>query len=115
MKVLIVEPRQTPRRADIPHTLRDMQQTVGGYIEIIRPFDDPVVLVCDEEGKLKGMPLNIKATMLSGIHRHGDCIVGDAVVCSHNGNSDTVGLTQSQENALRAILAAIDASVPKSA
>jgi hypothetical protein len=47
-----------PRRADIPHTLRDMQQTVGGYIEIIRPFDDPVVLVCDEEGKLKGYELN---------------------------------------------------------
>ena len=58
MKVLIVEPRQIPRRADIPHTLWDMQQTVGGYIEIIRPFDDPVVLVCDEEGKLKGYELN---------------------------------------------------------
>ena len=58
MRVLIVEPRQKPRRADIPHTLRDMQQIVGGYIEIIRPFDDPVVLVCDEEGKLKGYELN---------------------------------------------------------
>ena len=58
MRVLIVEPRKRPRRADIPHTLRDMQQTVGGYIEIIRPFDDPVVLVCDEEGKLKGYELN---------------------------------------------------------
>ncbi len=58
MKVLIVEPRQCPRRADIPHTLRDMQQTVGGYIEIIQPFDDPVALVCDEEGKLKGYELN---------------------------------------------------------
>ena len=58
MKILIVEPRQRPRRADIPHTLQDMQQTVGGYIEIIRPFDDPVVLVCDEEGKLKDYELN---------------------------------------------------------
>ena len=58
MRVLIVEPRKTPRRADIPHTLRDMQQTVGGYIEIVTPFDDPVVLVCDEEGKLKGYELN---------------------------------------------------------
>ena len=46
MRILIVEPGQPPRRADIPHTLRDMQQTVGGYIEIIRPFDDPVALVC---------------------------------------------------------------------
>ena len=58
MKVLIVEPRQRPRRADIPHTLRDMQQTVGGYIEIIHPFDDPMALVCDEEGKLKGYEPN---------------------------------------------------------
>ena len=58
MKILIVEPRHRPRRADIPHTLKDMQQLVGGYIEIIRPFDDPVVLVCDEEGKLKGYELN---------------------------------------------------------
>lgn len=58
MRILIVEPGQPPRRADIPHTLRDMQQTVGGYIEIIRPFDDPVALVCDEEGKLKGYELN---------------------------------------------------------
>ena len=58
MKILIVEPRQTPRRADIPHTLQDMQHTVGGYIEIIHLFDDPVALVCDEEGKLKGYEPN---------------------------------------------------------
>lgn len=58
MRILIVEPRQTPRRADIPHTLQDMQQVVGGYIEIIHPFDDPVALVCDEEGKLKGYEPN---------------------------------------------------------
>ena len=58
MRILIVEPRKRPRRADIPHTLRDMQQIVGGYIEIIYPFNDPVALVCDEEGKLKGYELN---------------------------------------------------------
>ena len=58
MKILTVEPGLQPRRADIPHTLRDMQQTVGGYIEIIRPFEDPVALVCDEEGKLKSYELN---------------------------------------------------------
>ena len=58
MKILIVEPRKRPCLADIPHTLEAMQKTVGGYIEIIAPFDDPVVLVCDEEGKLKGYELN---------------------------------------------------------
>ena len=58
MRVLIVEPRRNPRRANIQHTLKEMQEIVGGYIEIIRPFDDPVALVCDEEGKLKGYELN---------------------------------------------------------
>lgn len=58
MKILIVEPRKLPRRADIPHTLEEMQKVVGGYIEIIYPFDDPVAVVCDDEGKLKGYELN---------------------------------------------------------
>ncbi len=58
MKVLIVEPRKRPRRADIPHTLEEMQKLVGGYIEIIYPFDDPIAVVCDDEGKLKGYELN---------------------------------------------------------
>lgn len=58
MKILVVEPRKRPRRANIPHTLEDMQRIVGGYIEIIAPFDDPCVLVCDEEGKNKGYEAN---------------------------------------------------------
>ena len=58
MKILIVEPNRRPRRAEIPHALGAMQQTVGGYIQAIYPYDDPVALVCDEEGKLKGLDLN---------------------------------------------------------
>ena len=58
MKVLIVEPRQRPRRADIPHTLDEMQRIVGGYIQAVYWFSDPVALVCDDEGKFKGAELN---------------------------------------------------------
>ena len=58
MKILIVEPRQRPRRADIPHTLDEMQRLVGGYIQAVYWFPDPVALVCDDEGKLKGSELN---------------------------------------------------------
>ena len=58
MKILVVEPRKRPRRANIPHTLEDMQRIVGGYIEIIGLFEDPCVLVCDEEGKIKGYEAN---------------------------------------------------------
>lgn len=58
MKILIVEPLRYPRRADIPHKLEKMQEIVGGYIKAINPFDDPVAVVCNEEGKLEGLELN---------------------------------------------------------
>ena len=58
MKVLIVEPGKYPKKADIVHTLRSMQETVGGYIQAIYPWDDPVALVCDEEGLLKQAEFN---------------------------------------------------------
>lgn len=31
---------------------------MGGYIQAVYPHDDPVAVICDEEGKLKGSPLN---------------------------------------------------------
>ena len=58
MKILIVEPDRHPRMAEIPLALEAMQQTVGGYIEITYPWEDPVALVCDEEGLLKQLPFN---------------------------------------------------------
>lgn len=58
MKILIVEPDRHPRMAEIPLALEAIQQTVGGYIEITYPWEDPVALVCDEEGLLKQLPFN---------------------------------------------------------
>lgn len=58
LSVLLVEPKKTPRMVTIPHELESMQRLVGGYIEAVYPFNDPVVLVCNEEGKLDGLPLN---------------------------------------------------------
>lgn len=53
MKILIVEPWKQPRVAEINGTLESMQQVVGGHIQAIYPFDDPVTLICDEEGLFK--------------------------------------------------------------
>ena len=58
MKILIIEPGRHPRAAEIPHTLEQMQKTVGGYIQAIFPWDDPVALICDEEGLLKQSVFN---------------------------------------------------------
>ena len=57
MKVLVVEP-QKPCRVQEINSLADMQQLVGGDIEAVYPFQEPVALVCNSEGKLLGLPMN---------------------------------------------------------
>ena len=58
MTVLLVEPDKHPRPVEIGTELEDLQSAVGGYIEVVYPFDEPVGLVMNEEGKLEGLPLN---------------------------------------------------------
>ena len=58
--------------------LETLQGLVGGYIEVV-PIGHGECAVCDEEGKLKGKPLNIPATMMC--NRAYDPFVGDIVIC----------------------------------
>jgi len=58
MNVLVVEPMKKPYMKDIDPGLESLQREVGGYIEAVYPFEDLVALVCNEEGKLEGLPLN---------------------------------------------------------
>lgn len=53
----------------------------GGYIQIVATTDGRLMVV-DEEGKLKGMRLNMAATELY-VYGAADPIVGDALVCDH--------------------------------
>lgn len=54
MKVVICEPGQKARIAEIEANLESYQKTVDGYIEAVYPFEDPVALVCNEESKYNG-------------------------------------------------------------
>ena len=54
MTVLKISPLCRPEVITIPHTLEDMQLTVGGSIQAVYPFEEAVALVCNEEGKLTG-------------------------------------------------------------
>ena len=58
MTVVACYPGKTAQVIEIDGSLESMQQIVGGYIEAIYPFDDPVAIICNEEGKLNGLPLN---------------------------------------------------------
>ena len=56
--VLVVEPEKKPYAKEIPDNLSSLQHEVGGYIQAIYPFDSPCAIVCGEESKLNGEPLN---------------------------------------------------------
>ena len=59
MKVLIVEPLKEPYVKEIDSSLESMQCVVGGLIQSIYPFEDSeVAVICNEEGKLLGLPPN---------------------------------------------------------
>ena len=56
--VLMVEPMKYPKVVQIENELKSLQAAVGGLIQPIYPFDDPVALVGNDESKLLGMAPN---------------------------------------------------------
>lgn len=58
IEVIMVEPRREPKVIQLEDDLKAMQQAVGGWIEEYMPFPDEVAIICNEEGKMTGMPLN---------------------------------------------------------
>lgn len=57
ISVLIKDPGRKPRHVWIQNSLNSLQKTVGGYIETVTLANDCVV-ICNEEGRLMGMPHN---------------------------------------------------------
>ena len=58
LKVIVCRPLEKAEVIEINDDLDTMQSLVGGMIEEYMPFDDEVAIICNEEGKLNGMPLN---------------------------------------------------------
>ena len=58
MNVLMVEPGKAPYETQIGDDLQSMQAVVGGYIQAVYPYEEPVALICNEDGKLDGLLLN---------------------------------------------------------
>ena len=58
MRILVIEPERRPEEREIDDSLKEMQGIVGGYIQAIYPFEEPVALVCNDEGKLMDLPAN---------------------------------------------------------
>lgn len=58
IKILYVQEGKLANTISIENNLKTMQELVGGYIETLTLFDDEVVIICNEEGKLCNLPLN---------------------------------------------------------
>ena len=58
LSVLKIAPGQYPQQVEIDNDLKAMQQAVGGSIGASYPFEDPVAIVYNDDGKLLGLPMN---------------------------------------------------------
>ena len=83
MKILAIEPIKKPRVMEIENTLKSMQKIVGGYIQVYDTFaDDNAVIVCNEEGKIYGLPPNRAIKDQKGNIQ--DIIYGTFFICQTN-------------------------------
>ena len=81
MTILLVSHGQVPWKITIEDTLDAMQRTVGGPIQAVYPFEEPVALIFHEEGKLLHLPLNraLRSPDTGGIY---NIIAGDFFLCA---------------------------------
>lgn len=80
MKVIVKAPNNPAVEAEIENTLEALQGIVGGYIECI-PLTYEALVICNEEGKLRGLLHNFNMPM--------DNVVGTVIICGDEGEDFT--------------------------
>ena len=98
MKILVVQPEKVPEEMGISGSLESMQKVVGGLIQAIYPFEEPVALICNEEGKLLGLPWN--RALYDDEDNLYEIIAGTFFICGID-SSDFCSLTDEQMETYR--------------
>jgi hypothetical protein len=65
MRVIIANPDQDPCETTVESGLHALQAAVGGYIELWA-VDGDVCFICNEEGRINGMPFNRTVVLSDG-------------------------------------------------
>lgn len=82
IRVILVEPGKQARIADIEASLEGYYRAIGAdTIQAVYPFEEEVCIICDDEGKLTGRPLN-RALRTEDTKEIYDIIAGTFFVCS---------------------------------
>ena len=99
MKVIVLSNGEL-KETEIGTRLEDLQEIVGGYIEI--PYlgdkfrDNDIDIIINEEGKLIG---GMRAEIAIVNERQGnilDIVYGNCIFASHDEEGETIGLNESQ-------------------
>lgn len=90
IRVLLVEPNKEPCVIDVVHRLDELQRVIGGYVQML-PLSKDVVILCDEDGRLKQLPFN-RTIRIKGFDIP---IVGKFLVCAVN-DTDFDSLSEEQ-------------------
>lgn len=89
IRVLIVEPNKEPYEVILKNGLKPRQKLVGGLIEYCYLLDDDsVALICNEEGKILGLPFNREIGY--------DVICGNFIIVGDDGSGVDLSLTDEQ-------------------
>lgn len=101
IRALKVYPRHYPIPTDIDNTLEALQEFVGGYIETVT-ITEKLVLICNEEGKIKNLPKNRELFWTIGEDKERrvirrDCLVGDALICAYDNEGNFRSLTAREQ------------------
>ena len=87
MKVIIKSPGdQFGEEATIPNTLEALQEAVGGYIETVTLPEHNLVLICNEEGRIRNMPYNFTLRRMRGVVTIQNAIFGTVIACGAEGD-----------------------------
>lgn len=79
IRILYVQPGKYPEERLLANELHPLQQLVGGYMQAVYPWSkDNVALICNDSGKVDGLPLN------RCIEDY-DVIAGNFFICGFSG------------------------------
>lgn len=92
ISVLLLEPGKVAKPTLVNNTLKDMQQLVGGHIEVLS-LPGGCQLVCNEDGKFLTLPQNRALKDKAG--KVVDVLVGTCFICGAKGD-EFISLTPDQ-------------------
>ena len=79
IRILYVQPGKYPEERFVANEVHPLQRLVGGYMQAVYPWSkDKVALVCNDSGKVDGLPLN------RCIEDY-DVIAGNFFICGFSG------------------------------